>query len=98
MLFWWGLRMKKVLNYIADQVILLAELVRKQIRRLEKKMYGFGLPALMGLPILILGVLASAAGVFMLVVPGPGMVTIAFGIAVTRIGFNILTRNTAKAG
>ena len=88
--------MKKLLNYVADQVILLAELVRKQIRRLEKKMYGLGLPAFLGLPILLAGILAAGAGIFMLFVPGPGMVTIAFGIAVTKIGFNILTGNAAK--
>lgn len=88
--------MKKLLNFAVDQVILLVELVRKQIRRMEKKMYGFGLPAFFGIPILLAGILAVAAGIFMLFVPGPGMAAIAFGIAIIKIGFNILTKNTGK--
>ena len=84
---------KKLLNWAADQVIAFIELVRKYIRKLEKKIYGLGLPAPFGILILLIGVVILAGGIAMLLLPGPGWVTIAFGIAIIRIGFNILTGN-----
>ena len=84
---------KKLLNWTADQVISFVELVRKYIRKMEKKIYGLGLPAPFGILILLIGVIIFAGGIAMLVLPGPGWVTIAFGIAIIRIGFNILTGN-----
>ncbi len=88
--------MKKLLDFVTDKVILLADLVRLQIRKMEKKMYGLGLPAPFGGLVLLTGICAAAAGVVMLAVPGPGMVTIAFGIALVRIGYNILTGKTKQ--
>ena len=84
---------KKLLNWTADQVIAFIELVRKYIRKMEKKIYGLGLPAPFGILIILIGVIIFAGGIAMLVLPGPGWVTIAFGVAIVRIGFNILTGN-----
>ena len=86
--------MKKVLDFVTDQIILLADLIRTWIKKLERKMYGFGLPRFLGIPIILSGILGAAAGVVMLVIPGPGMAALAFGIALIRIGYHILTDST----
>lgn len=75
---------------IKDFLHLLHRAYVHHTERWEARILGWHLPPIAGILIILAGVVFLLGGIAMLVLPGQGILTIALGIAVMRIGVRVV--------